>query len=90
MREYLSLSSSIRLLEVRRSHLATCFSVSCESLMDTSPDEVPNSYCSPGEITTMVAPENRWKEGGQRHETMLHLWTLMGETGTVQKIQQAM
>ena len=44
--------------------------------MGTRPEEVAVSYCSPGEITTVVAPQNRYKEGGERHETMSHLWTL--------------
>lgn len=73
--ECLALNSSIRLLAVRRSQLATCFSVSCESLVDTSPEEMAGSYCSPGEITTTAAPQNRWKEGGEGHETMSHLTT---------------
>lgn len=75
MVECLSLNNSVRLLTVRRSHLATCFSVNCESLIDTSPEEMAVSYCSPGEITTMVAPESKWKEEGERCETMSHLWT---------------
>lgn len=38
--ECLSLNSGIGLLAARRTYLATCFPVSCESLIDTSPEEV--------------------------------------------------
>lgn len=38
---------------------AACIPVSCESLIDTSPEEVAILYCSPGGIPAVAVPENR-------------------------------